>query len=167
MSPDDERAHDERSDRIDQETVAERLRSIEQYLEYLGESNPYYEWLETEVQSVERGTVRLRQPHTERVRPPEVGPSEGINGGVLMTIADAAGMAAVLAEVLEPVPLATTGVNLSFHSGVDEAHIVTAETVDLGSTLATTRLTIVPESDSDAADPQVIASGEATARLFE
>jgi len=149
------------------EDVTERLATIEQYLDHLRTANPYYDWLGTEVVDVERGHVRLRQPHDDRVRPPEVGPAEGINGGILVTLADAAGMAAVIAEALEPIPLATTGVNMSFHDGADEAHLVDASVIEFGSTLATARVEIRPESERDAADPNLIASGETTARLFE
>jgi len=83
---------------IDPETEATRLESVEQYLEYLRESNPYYEWLGPAVETVERGYVRVRQPYSDRVEPPEVGPSAGINGGILTTLADAVGMAAVVAS---------------------------------------------------------------------
>lgn len=151
----------------DEETEANRLQAVEQYLAYLGETNPYYEWLGAEVTTVDRGFVRIRQPYDDRVTPPEVGPAEGINGGVLMTLADAAGMAALIAEVLEPVPLATTHVDMSFHDGVDEDHVVEAEVVDLGSTLGTARIEVLPSGDVGEQDPRILASGEATARLFE
>ncbi len=152
---------------LDPETVETRLEAVEQYLLYLRESNPYYAWLEPEVEAVERGFVRLGQEPSERVRPPEVGPTTGINGGVLMTLADAAGMAAIIAEALEPVPLATTRLDVSFHNGVDETHAIEAEVLDYGSTLATARIEVLPKSEVGAADPEIVASGEATARLFE
>jgi uncharacterized protein (TIGR00369 family) len=152
---------------IDPQTEATRLESVEQYLEYLRESNPYYEWLGPEVETVERGYVRVRQPYGERVEAPEIGPSAGINGGILMTLADAAGMAAVVAEALEPVPLATTNVSLSFHDGVDEDHFVDGEVIETGSTLATARVRALPVSAAGDDDPTVVASGEVTARLFE
>jgi acyl-coenzyme A thioesterase PaaI-like protein len=151
---------------IDPQTEATRLESVEQYLEYLRESNPYYQWLGPEVETVERGYVRVRQPYGERVEPPEVGPSAGINGGVLMTLADAVGMAAVVAQALEPVPLATTNVSLSFHDGVDEAHFVEGEVIEFGSTLATARVRALPVSSVED-DSTVVASGEVTARLFD
>ena len=154
-------------DGIDPETEATRLESIEEYLAYLRESNPYYRWLDPDVLGVERGLVRIRQPCSERTEPPEVGPAEGINGGILMTLADAAGMAAIIAEALEPVPLATTQVNMSFHDGIEAAHVVEAEVVDFGSTLATSRIEVFPEADLGADDRRIVASGEATARLFE
>jgi acyl-coenzyme A thioesterase PaaI-like protein len=154
-------------DGIDPQTEATRLESVEQYLEYLRESNPYYEWLGPVVESVERGYVRVRQPYSERVEPPDVGPSTGINGGILMTLADAVGMAAVIADALEPVPLATTNVSLSFHDGRDEAHLVEGEVIESGSTLATARVRVLPASEREAADPALLASGEVTARLFE
>ena len=154
-------------DAVDPETEATRLQSIEQYLEHLGNSNPYYDWLETGVESVDRGFVRLRQPFDDRVRPPEVGPTDGINGGIIVTLADAAGMAAVIAEALEPIPLATTQVNMSFHDGATEPHIVEAEVVEFGSTLATSRVEVFPEGELGAADPDLVASGETTARLFD
>lgn len=152
---------------LDEETEETRLQSVEQYLEYLRESNPYYEWLHPEILAVERGFVRLQQPYSDRTKPPDVGPSKGINGGVLMTLADAAGMAAIIADALEPVPLATSNIDLSFHNGADEAHVVEAETIDVGSTLATTRIEVVPASELGEPDPTVVASGEATARLFD
>jgi len=76
-------------------------------------------------------------------------------------------MAAVIAEALEPVPLATTRIDMSFHDGVAAAHVVEAEVVDFGSTLATARIEVVPESDLGESDRRVLASGEATARLFD
>lgn len=152
---------------IDPETKARRLESVEQYLEYLRESNPYYEWLGPDVETVERGFVRVRQPYSDRVEPPEVGPSTGINGGVLMTLADAVGTAAVVAEALEPVPLATTNVSLSFHDGVDEAHFVEGEVIEFGTTLAAARVRARPVSAAGSDDSTVVASGEVTARLFE
>lgn len=84
-----------------------------------------------------------------------------------MTLGDAASMAAIIADELEPVPLATTRIDMSFHDGVDEPHVVQSEVVDVGSTLATARIEVFPESDLDQPDPQILASGEATARLFE
>jgi uncharacterized protein (TIGR00369 family) len=152
---------------VDDDTEATRLGSVRQYLEYLRDSNPYYEWLQPEVMSVERGFVRIRQPQEDRTKPPEVGPATGINGGILMTLADAAGMAAIIAEALEPVALATTHVDMSFHDGFDEDHVVEAEVVDFGSTHATAGVEVLPESDLDDPDPRIAASGEATARLFE
>jgi uncharacterized protein (TIGR00369 family) len=152
---------------LDAETEATRLESIEQYLAYLRESNPYYSWLDPEVLAVERGLVRIAQDPGERTKPPEIGPAEGINGGILMTLADAAGMAAIVAEALEPIPLATTQMNMSFHDGATETHVVEAEVVDFGSTLATSRIEVFPESDLDEADRTVLVSGEATARLFD
>lgn len=154
-------------DSLDPETEAARLESVEQYLEYLRTSNPYYDWLGADVLSVERGRVRFEQPHTDKVRPPEVGPTEGINGGVLVTLADAAGMAAIIAEVLEPIPLATTSVDMTFHDGVNERHIIESEVVDMGSTLATSRVRVYPETELESEDPDLIASGDTTARLFE
>lgn len=144
-----------------------KLDSIEDYLEYLRASNPYYSWIDPEVYTVERGLVQLRQPTGERTQPPEVGPAEGINGGILMTLADAAGMAAIITEALEPMPLATTQLNMSFHDSADKPQIVQAEVIEFGSTLATARIEVLPEADLDAADPSIFASGEATARLFE
>lgn len=152
---------------LDEETLQTRLESVESYLEYLRESNPYYEWLHPEILTVERGFVQIRQPVTERTQPPEVGPARGINGGILMTLGDAASMAAIIAAELEPVPLATTRIDMSFHDGTDEAHVVQSEVVDVGSTLATARIEVFPESDLDDPDPRMLASGEATARLFE
>ncbi|MFB6141001.1 MAG: PaaI family thioesterase [Halosimplex sp.] len=144
-----------------------KLESVEESLEYLKESNPYYSWLDPDILVVERGLVRLRQASEERTRPPEVGPADGINGGIIVTLADAAGMAAVIAEALEPVPLATTQLNVSFHDGADEPHVVQAEVVEFGSTLATARIEVIPEADLGTEDPRVFASGEATARLFD
>lgn len=164
-TPDD--TGDRDAHRLDAEAERQRLDGVEAYLEHLRESNPYYEWLQPEVLTVERGLVRLRQPTAERTAPPEVGPADGINGGILMTLGDAAGMAAIIAEALEPVPLATTGITMSFHDGADEPHVVQAEVVDLGSTLATARIEVFPESDLGDPSPRVLASGEATARLFE
>ncbi|MEF8853398.1 MAG: PaaI family thioesterase [Haloarculaceae archaeon] len=152
---------------IDAQTEMTRLESVEQYLEYLRESNPYYEWLGPEVDTVERGYVRVRQPYSERVEPPELGPSTGINGGVLLTLADAVGMAAVVAQALEPVPLATTNASLSFHDGRDEAYYVEGEVIEVGSTLATARVRALPESEEGAEDPTLVATGEVTARLFD
>lgn len=152
---------------IDPETERRRLDSIEEYFDYLRESNPYYRWLEPDILAVERGLVRLRQPVEERTAPPEVGPADGINGGILMTLGDAAGMGAIIAEALEPVPLATTRIDMSFHDGVDEAHVVEASVVDFGSTLATARIEVFPESDLGDPDPRLVASGDATARLFD
>jgi uncharacterized protein (TIGR00369 family) len=143
-----------------------KLESVEQYLRYLRESTPYYSWLDPDVLTVERGFVRIRQPIGEQTQPPEVGPAEGVNGGILMTLGDAAGMAAIISEALEPVPLATTQINMSFHDGAMEPNIVQAEVVEFGSTLATARIEVLPESDLGSADPRVFASGEATARLF-
>jgi len=152
---------------IDPNTIDTRLEAVEEYLVYLRESNPYYSWLEPEIETVDRGFVRLCQPSDEQVKPPDVGPSTGINGGVLMTLADAAGMAAIIAEKLEPVPLATTKLNLSFHNGVDETHAVEATVIDYGSTLATAQIRVVPRSECKDDDPTILASGEATARLFD
>lgn len=144
-----------------------KLNTVEEFFKYLRSSNPYYSWLDPEVYTIERGFVQIRQPTGERTQPPEVGPAEGINGGILMTLADAAGMAAIITEALEPIPLATTQINLSFHDGADEPHIVQAEVIEFGSTLATARIEILPEGDLDSDDPRIFASGEATARLFE
>ena len=158
---------DETGEPIDEETERVRLESVEEYLKHLRRSNPYYDWLEPDLLTVERGFVRLRQPVSDRTRPPEVGPAEGINGGILMTLADAAAMAAIIADALEPVPLATTRIDMSFHDGGDEPHVVQADVIDFGSTLATARVEVLPESDLDDPDPRLFASGEATARLFE
>lgn len=159
--------NDQKSQQLDAETERRRLDSVEEYLEYLRESNPYYNWLQPDVFTVERGFVQLRQPVNERTMPPEVGPADGINGGILMTLADAAGMAAIITEALKPVPLATTSINMSFHDGTNEPHIVQAEVVDFGSTLATARIEVLSEGDLGNPSPNVLASGEATARLFE
>ncbi|MFB6296713.1 MAG: PaaI family thioesterase [Halobacteriales archaeon] len=156
-----------RDESLDSETERRRLESVEEYFEYLRESTPYYSWLDPEIHTLERGYVQLRQPNDERTKPPEVGPATGINGGILMTLGDAAGMAAIISEALEPVPLATTRVDMSFHDGDDDPHVVQAEVVDFGSTLATARLEVFPESDLGDPDRRVLASGEATARLFE
>lgn len=154
-------------DPADGDADRRKLDTVAEYLEYLRSSNPYYSWLDPDVLTVDRGFVRLRQPVSEKTRPPDVGPAEGINGGILVTLADAAGMAAIIAEALEPVPLATTQLNMSFHDGADEPHVVQAEVVEFGSTLATSRIEVLPESDLGAPDPRVFASGEATARLFD
>jgi len=167
MSDHDSEQSADGDDGIDEETERERLGSVEGYLEYLRESNPYYSWLEPEILAVERGFVRFRQPVSDRTAPPDVGPAVGVNGGILMTLGDAAAMAAIIAEELEPVPLATTHMDMSFHDGVDEANVVQAEVVDVGSTLATARIAVLPETDLDEDDPRILASGEATARLFE
>lgn len=158
---------DEASSQLDDDTEQRRLDTVEEYFAYLRESNPYYKWLQPDVLTVERGRVQLRQPVTEKTEPPEVGPAEGINGGILMTLGDAAGMAAIIAEALEPIPLATTNVTMSFHDGADEAHVVQAEVIDFGSTLATAQIQVVPETELGDTSPTVLASGEATARLFD
>lgn len=98
---------------------------------------------------------------------PEVGPTNGINGGILMTLADAAGMPAIISEKVESVPLATTNVDTSFHDGCDESHIVQARCIDVWSTLSTSRIEVPPETDIDTINPRLFASGGATARLFE
>jgi uncharacterized protein (TIGR00369 family) len=151
---------------IDRERELTRLESVEEYLAHVRETTPYYDWLDPAIETVERGFVRLRQPYTERVEPPAVGPGDGMNGGVLLTLADAAAMAAIVADALEPVPLATTHVDLSFHDGVAEDHVVEADVVDAGETLATAAVEVVPASEVDTADRTVVASGQATARLF-
>ena len=69
-------------EKLDPETIAEQLDSVEQYLEYLQNSNPYYSLPDAEVIDVERGVIRAKQPHSDRIRPPEVGPASGINGGI-------------------------------------------------------------------------------------
>lgn len=166
--PDDSTNLGESTDeQLDAETEQRRLKSVEQYFEYLRESNPYYNWLDPNILTVERGFVQFRLPATEQTKPPEVGPASGINGGILMTLGDAAGMAAIISEALEPIPLATTKINMSFHDGADEPHVVQADVVDFGSTLATARIEVVPESDLGDSSPRVFASGEATARLFK
>jgi uncharacterized protein (TIGR00369 family) len=166
---------DQRSDgtdsstEVDPETESRRLDSVEQYLAYLRDTTPYYDWLDPEILRVDRGFVRIRQPYDDRLSPPDVAPSGAINGGVLVTLADAVGMAAIVAEALEPTPLATTNLDVTFHDGSTDAHIIQARTVDLGETLATTRIEIFPagQLDVDATDRSLVASGTATARLFE
>jgi hypothetical protein len=39
--------------------------------------------------------------------------------------------------------------------------------VDVGSTLSTARIKVLLESDRDDPDPRILASGDATTRLFE
>lgn len=167
MSDDGTNPGDSEDKQLDAEVEQRRLHSVEQYFEYLRESNPYYNWLQPDILTVERGFVQFRLPATEQTKPPEVGPANGINGGILMTLGDAAGMAAIIAEALEPIPLATTSISMSFHDGADEPHVVQAEVVDFGSTLATARIEVLPETDLGDPSPRVFASGEATARLFD
>jgi acyl-coenzyme A thioesterase PaaI-like protein len=111
--------------------------------------------------------VRVRLSDTERLRPPPVAPDTGLNGGVIATIVDAVGMAAIVAEALEPVGLATTNLNVTFHDGVDGAHVVEGTVTDLGNTLATAHVEVVPADEVDEDDRTVVASGQATARLFD
>lgn len=155
------------TDELDPETEATRLEAVEQYFEYMRDTTPYYDWLEANVDTVERGVVRVHQPYTDRVTPPEVGPDTGINAGVLMTLIDAAAMGAIIAEGLEPVPLATTDVSVSLHDGVAADHLIEGEVIDFGDTLATARVRAYPEADRDEPDPRIVASGQATARLFD
>ncbi|MFB6153994.1 MAG: PaaI family thioesterase [Halodesulfurarchaeum sp.] len=152
---------------LDTETEATRLQAVEQYLAYLRESTPYYAWLDPEILRVERGFVRARLSHDERFQPPDVAPNTGLNGGVLATLVDAAGMAALISEALEPIGLATTNLNITFHDGVDEPHVIEGTVTDFGNTLATAGVEVVPASEVDAPDRTVVASGQTTARLFE
>ncbi|WP_302081033.1 PaaI family thioesterase [Salinibaculum rarum] len=167
MSDNTSISDDGETDSLTADVEQRKLKSVEEYFNYLRESNPYYSWLDPEILTVDRGVVQLRQPTDERTQPPEVGPADGINGGILMTLADAAGMAAIITEALEPIPLATTQLNMSFHDGADEPHIIQAEVLDFGSTLATAQIKVLPESDLNASEPRLFASGEATARLFQ
>lgn len=166
MSDDGTNPGDSEDKQLNAEVEQRWLNSVEQYFEYLRESNPCYNWLQPDILTVERGFVQFRLPATEQTKPPEVGPASGINGGILMTLGDAAGMAAIIAEALEPIPLATTSISMSFHDGADEPHVVQAAVVDFGSTLATARIEVLPETDLGDPSPRVFASGEATARLF-
>lgn len=152
---------------LDEATVETRLEAVEQYLEHLGETTPHYDYLGTELVSVERGRVRLRQPHDRHVETPPVVPGSGINGGVLATVADMAAMAAIIAEGLEPTPLATASLDVTYHDAAGETLLVDAEVVNRGSTLATARVEAYPANAADRPDRDVILSGEATARLFD
>ena len=76
-------------------------------------------------------------------------------------------MAAVIAEALESIPLATTNVDMTFHNGRDETHVVGAEVVDFESTLATARVKMFPINEYGNPDPTLIASGDTTARPFD
>lgn len=158
--------HHNETEQLDPETERTRLEAVEQYFEHVRDTTPYYEWLSFEWETVERGFVRLRIPHGERVQPPEVAPDAGLNGGVLVTLVDAAGMAAIIAEALEPIGLATTNLSVTFHDGIKQDHVFEAETVDFGNTLATAEVSVVPASDVDDPDRKVVASGRASARLF-
>lgn len=152
---------------LDEETEATRLEAVEQYLEYMRESTPYYTWIDPTIDTVERGLVRVRLEDQERFQPPAVAPDAGLNGGIVATMVDAVGMAAIISEALEPVGLATTNLNVTFHDGVDGAHVVEGEIADLGNTLATANVEVVPASEVHEDDRAVVASGQATARLFD
>ncbi|MFB6185629.1 MAG: PaaI family thioesterase [Halobacteriaceae archaeon] len=161
-------APDEDSDtELDPETEATRLDTVEQYLEHLRESTPYYAWLDPDIETVERGFIRARLPYEERFQPPAVAPDTGLNGGVIATLVDAVGMAALISQALEPVALATTNLSITFHDGVNEPHIIEGSVTDFGDTLATADVEVVPASQVDATDRSIIASGQTTARLFE
>lgn len=154
-------------DEIDQQTEQTRLDAVEQYLEYLREETPYYAWLDPEIETVERGFVSVRLPNKERFQPPEVAPETGVNGGVIMTLVDAVGMAAIISQALEPIGLATTHLNATFHDGVEEPHVVEGNVTDVGNTLATADVKVIPASEIDDPDRNIIASAQATARLFD
>lgn len=164
--PETEETHAEEAG-IDPETEATRLEAVEQYLEYMREETPYYSWLDPAIDTVERGLVRVRLEDQERFQPPAVAPDAGLNGGVVATMVDAVGMAAIISQRLKPVGLATTSLNVTFHDGVDEAHVIEGRITDLGNTLATARVEVVPASEVHDEDRTVVASGQATARLFE
>lgn len=152
---------------IDPKTEETRLDAVNQYLEYLRETTPYYSWLDPEIDSIDRGFVRLLVPNKERFQPPEVAPQRGLNGGIIMTLVDAVGMAAIIAEALEPIGLTTTHLNTTFHDGVDETHVIEGEVTDFGDTLATADVVVVPASEVDDPDRKILASATATAHLFD
>lgn len=162
----DEDADGNDGDELDAETEAVRLESVERYLAHLRDTTPYYDWLRPRIRTVERGLVRVEMANEDRVSPPPVGPTDGINGGVTLTLVDAVGMAAVIAEALEPLSLATTQVNLTFHDGVDDDYVIEGSVVDFGETLATTEIRVYPAAEADAAEPTLIATGQTSARLF-
>lgn len=158
---------DTTDDGIDPETEETRLEAVEDYLEYLRETTPYYSWLDPEIDSVERGFVRLLVPNQERFQPPEVAPGRGLNGGVILTLVDAVGMAAIISEALEPIGLATTHLTTTFHDSVNETHVIEGAVTDFGNTLATADVEVVPASEIDEPNRKILASASATARLFD
>jgi acyl-coenzyme A thioesterase PaaI-like protein len=83
-----------------------------------------------------------------------------------MTLVDAVGMAVIISEALEPIALAATNIYVSFHDGFHKPHVV-EEVTDFGNTLATAEVKVVRKSEVSDSDRKTIASGQATARLFD
>lgn len=145
---------------------AEKLEEMREIFEYMREASAYYNWLDLTIVDVKEGLVRLKIPQSEKVRPPDVGPTEGMNGGIIMTGVDAVGMAAILMEEMEYVPLATTDIDVNLYDSFSEDYIFEGEAEFTGDRWATADIRVYPESELGVDDPALVATGTAAAQLY-
>lgn len=144
----------------------EKLEEMREIFEYMKEASAYYNWLDLTILEVKEGLVRLKIPQSDKVTPPDVGPTEGMNGGIIMTGVDAVGMAAILMEEMEYVPLATTDIDVNLYDSFSEDYIFEGEAEFNGERWATADISVYPESELGADDPDLVATGTASAQLY-
>lgn len=147
---------------MDPETVA----TLTAEFEAMTDENPYYDLVDASIDAVDAGYLRMRIPYSERLSAP--GPTaDGIHGGVVAATFDSAGMGSVMAQKGRPVPLVTEDLSVTFHRAADETLLVEGQVISEGSTLVASRVEAYLATEYDDEDPDPVATGTTTARLFE
>lgn len=146
---------------VEDVTEADELQKL---FEHMVERNEFYTWLDVEPVHVERGRVVGELPFDEKLTPPSPPALPGIHGGILSTLVDLSSIAAMYTVVDDLQGVATTDMSVSFHDSVQETVRAEAEVVDVGDTLGTARVSV---QTVDEEEPQPVASGQVTCRIFD
>lgn len=125
----------------------------------------YLSWLGLTVEHAERGRVRMRVPHDEKL----LNPSEGqasVHGGITATLVDTASGFALRTTFDDPAAasLTTTDLDVSYLRPATDDLTVEAETERAGDSVGVTSVTVSSEKPSG--EPADVAVGRATYRLF-
>jgi uncharacterized protein (TIGR00369 family) len=149
---------------------------VQQYIE---QEHGYLSWLNTSVDTIERGRVVLTIPYDEKLTNTTDPPT--VHGGIAATLIDTAGGIAQRTMLGDPLNdgVATVNLNVNYLRRASGSLRATAEVIRAGGTIGVSTVTVVsriPEDvrdDDEAAarwegtpDAEAVATGQAAYRLF-
>lgn len=127
------------------------------------EEHGYLSWLDTRVETVERGRVTLVVPYDEKL----TNPTETVHGGVAATLVDTAGGLVQRLDAEDPVAtgVATVTLNVNYLRQATGDLRATAEIVRSGNTIGVSDVEVTSTSP-EGEEELLIATGQPSYRLF-
>ncbi|WP_224333574.1 PaaI family thioesterase [Haloprofundus halobius] len=132
--------------------------------QFIEQEHGYLSWLNTRVDSIERGRVVMSIPYDEKLTNTTSPPT--IHGGVAATLIDTVGGVAQRSTFDDPTQggVATVNLNVNYLRRASGDLTATADVVRAGGSIGVSEITV--ESPTPDGGTEAVATGQAAYRLF-